>query len=215
VTPLLLLVSCAAPADAGQPPRVIRFEVPHVIEQAAVPERLFAADFPVTVHAVKTSESPESLVHFFDVEFTRAGLFRMPQAQLPEPMRSLSLTGLDTSTLISYTVIFQPNPDHTTTAIISETYMAEHQPRAGTPEIAALFPGATQVIRSSSEALKTLGYRAPAPPIEVAQFYRDVLPKAGYREVEPSVFVRPHERLQIIARPDEKGSRVTVLWNPL
>src|SRR5581483_7933897 len=154
VTPLLVLALSAAPADAGQAPRVLKFEVPHVIEQAAVPERLFAADFPVTVHAVRTSEPPESLVRFFDAEFNKAGLFRMPQQQLPEPMRSQSLTGLDTRTLISYTVIFQPNPDRTTTAIISETYMAERAPRAGAPEIAALFPGASQVIRSSSEALK-------------------------------------------------------------
>jgi hypothetical protein len=211
----MMLLLGAPDAGAARPPKIIVFDVPHVIEQAAVPERLQAADYPVTVHAVKSTEAPEDLVRWFAAEFRRVGLYRMPQDQLPEPMRSSSMTGLDTTTLVSYTVIFQPNPDHTTTAIISETYLAEHQPPKGAAEIAAVFPGATQVVRSSSEALKTLGYRAAAEPKEVERFYREVLPKAGYQKGEGLSFARPGEQLQIIVRADEQGgSRVTVLSSP-
>jgi hypothetical protein len=216
VTTLLALLLLQGTADAGARPKIIVFDVPHVIEQAAVPERLQAADYPVTVHAVKSTEAPENLVRWFAAEFQKAGLFRMPQDRLPEPMRSTSMTGLDTTTLVSYTIIFQPNPDHTTTAIISETYLAEHAPpKNGTAEIAAVFPGATQVVRSSSEALKTLSYRAAAEPKEVERFYREVLPKGGYQPGEGLSFARPGEQLQVIVRADEQGgTRVTVLSSP-
>jgi hypothetical protein len=210
---LWLWLGLAASPDAGAPRALLHFEVPHVIEDAAVPERVFSADYPVTIHAVKSTDSAEDLVRFFIAQFAKANLFRMPQADLPEPMRSASLTGLDTSTLIAYTVIFQPNSDRTTTAIMSETYLAERRaPASGQREVAALFPGATEVVRGSSEGLKTVSYRAGAEAAEVERFYQGVLPRAGYREVEPATWVKPGERLQVVVRPLEKAaSRVTVI----
>ena len=205
---LLTLCSAAAKAADGG---VLWWDVPHALAEARVPEVMFASDYPVTMRAVKSTEKLEALIRFFVFSFEKAGLYLPPASDMPDAVRHSSLTALDTHSLISYTVIFQPNPDRTTTVFISETYLNERRPASAAPAtFTAIFPGARSPIVTASEGTRTLSYFADAAPAEVDGFYREVLLTSGYQQQEPGVFTRGGEELRVLASQEGAKAHVTV-----
>jgi hypothetical protein len=131
---------------------------------------------PTLLRAVKVKRSTAALMPIFRDAFVKAGLW-VPRP--PKLIREPTLTALDPLQRRSYTVVFQPNPDGTTTLILGE---ANHAVRiAADGALAPLFPGAANVFRSAHEGGRLEAYEARATASEVRAFYAEVLPKLGWQ----------------------------------
>ena len=125
--PVSSLAMAAASALADGPP--FRWEVPRAIASADVPGEQVALGVPLRLSAVRSQLDAESLFDFFLREFEKADFFVAPRTLQFSPPGGLSLTGLDVKRGVSYTVIFQPNPDKTTTVILGEAGPPRRKPR--------------------------------------------------------------------------------------
>jgi len=205
-----LLLVCAFAASAQTKQAKFTWEVPGVIETVTVPGTPRALGVPVRLQAARSKLPGDELLAFFAKRFAAAGLYIPPPSRQVQVTREAALTALDPATLVSYTVILQPNRDGTTTVIMGEANLAlRAQAQAQGAEIAPVFPGATGLLRSEQEGLRTLAYSAAGTPEEVLAFYRELLVKDGYRESEPGAFLKGEDQLRVSARAEGKG-RVTV-----
>lgn len=173
------------------------WDVPRAIESVPVPGELVSLGVPLHLRAVRSELSAPALAQYFIAEFKRSELWVPPadaQFQIPG---GVSLTALDTKRRISYTVIFQPNPDHTTTVILGEADLARRTiPKP--PREVPLMPGAQHVLTTHGEGTTVVTYEVKATPDEVASFYRGTLRSSGFGEKE-GAFVRGAQELRISA----------------
>ena len=123
-----LIVAMAAEGALAQAP-AFRWEVPKAVASADIGGEQVALGVPLRLTAVRSQLDVESLFDFFLREFEKADLFVPPKTLQFSPPGGLSLTGLDVKRQVSYTVIFQPNPDKTTTVILGEA--ESHAAKAG------------------------------------------------------------------------------------
>jgi hypothetical protein len=215
--PLLLLLCLALPALAGKPapapaPKPPRFTWPNpdVLEELEVPGIVQARGVPMKLRAIRVRRHAQEMVDLYLDAFARSGLYVPPPKHQPQLTRELTLTGLDTERLIAYTVIVQPNPDGTTSLMLGESNLALLGKTASSgQDPAPLFPGAQGVMRTDQEGAQVLVFRAKAKPEEVQSFYREVLGRSGFIEPEPAlqpgVFARKGEQLQLTVHPREGG----------
>lgn len=204
----LLWVSLPAAAEG------VQWDIPQVIEDAPVDGQLDSMGIPVALHAVKTRAKVDELVPHFLAQFAKAGLFVAPPSKQQREAPEMTLTGLDPKTRISYTVILQPRPDGTTNLILGEAHLAD---RVTQPlnDIAPLFPGAKEPVRTNTETARALIYRVTATEKEVLAFYKDSLGKVGYAEAEPGTYQRGDQELRVEVRPGAKGEHlVAVMLRP-
>lgn len=162
---------------------------------------------PTLLRAVKVKRSTAELMPIFRDAFVKAGLW-VPRP--PKLIREPTLTALDPLERRSYTVIFQPNRDGTTTLILGE---ANHAVRlAPDSELAPLFPGAAKVFRSAHEGGRLEAYEAQATAAEARAFYAEVLPKLGWQPEGEGVYRRgKDEELTLTFRASSSGNvRVSV-----
>ena len=142
-------------------------DVPPVVSQGT----------PTLLRAVKVKRSTQELMPIIRDAFVKAGLW-VPRP--PRLIREPTLTAVDPLERRSYTVIFQGNADGTTTLILGEANHAVRVAEDG--ELAPLFPGAANVLRSAHEGGRLEAYEAKnTTPSEVRAFYAEVLPKLGWR----------------------------------
>jgi hypothetical protein len=193
----------AAPPTASTPaarpvPKV--WEVPRALEVIDVPGRTEALGMPVSIHAVRSKEKVDALERHFRRQFQQAGLFLPPPQHLAPISNEVQVTGLDPDTYIAYTVILQPNPDGTTTVLLTEAFLSERR-RTEEPAFAPVMPGARAVLRTNTEGTSILQYSVKASPEEARRFHAQELTKAGYQQVEPGVYQRGDEVLRVGARP--------------
>lgn len=184
------------------------WDVPEKIEVVDVPGILRSDGIPLRLTAVRSKMKLEPLIRHFYGRFVEARLYVAEadeQLQLPKvPM----LTALDTTTLISYTVVFQQNPDGTTTVVLGEAHLSERDPSPAGFDFAPIFPGASEVVRSDVEGMRTLTFTTGAKADEVLRFYRDVMGKAGSRELSPGLFQDGGRQVKVATHP--LGGRLTV-----
>lgn len=196
-----------APARAGEP---LRWDVPRVIASVPVSGEMSALGVPLRVSAVRSEERVEALFDHFLALFKRAELFIPPRGGQFQIPGGLQLTGLDPIRRISYTVIFQPNPDGTTTVILGEADLYRRQD-PGAPRDVPIFPGGSDVLTVDAEGGgKTVTYRVRAAPAEVSAFYREVLKKAGYAEGEDGTFARRGEEIRVLAQSGHEAGSLFV-----
>ena len=155
---------------------------PNLLQAVEVPAVIKAQGIPTQLRAVLLKIEPDLLLQKYVDAFQAAGFYIPPVRQQPQPLNVPMLTALDPERSISYTVILQPHGDGTTTAILGEANLALRD-KPG-EDVAPLFPGAKNVVRTEQESARVLAYEAPGTPEQVQAFYRDVLPKAGYAESE-------------------------------
>lgn len=203
----LLAVLLAGSPDGG-PTRVsakLKFDVPGALEEVDVPGMLKVSGMPLKMRAVRSKLSVPALTEHFIVTFEAEGFFLPRPEQLSAP--GPHVTGYDVNKHIAYTALFQPNSDGSVTVILSEAYV--HARRAPEP-FAPVFPGASSALDSQTEGAKSLHYTTAAPPKEVEAFYREVLGKAGCREVEPLAFECQGKlnRVWVRQRPNQPTSVV-------
>jgi hypothetical protein len=203
----LAVVWSAGEAAAQRLP--FTWDVPKVLEQVEVPGVMKADGIPVKLRSVKSAEKPEVLLQHMTERFKAWGFFLPPPQHRKQYLREPHLTALDTERLIAYTFILQPNPDGTTTVMMGEAHLAQgKQPPS---PIAPVFPGATDVVNSHLEVARSLTYSVRGKPAkEVEAFYRVELGKAGYAEVEPLVFRKGTDDLQVFVRP-AKADQLSVV----
>jgi len=171
-------------------------DVPPVVSQGV----------PTYLRAVKVKQKLPELAALFYESFVKAGLW-VPKP--PRLTREPLLTALDPVKRRSYTVVFQPNPDGTTTLVLGEADLAAKAAEPGV--LAPLFPGAEKVFRSLQELARVEAYEAAASLSEVRSFYDETLPKGGWLKQEEGVFRRGGEELSVSVRPDGVRARVVLV----
>ncbi|HEX8437433.1 MAG TPA: hypothetical protein VF697_20155 [Archangium sp.] len=198
---LCLLVGLgASAAEPSARPVPKRWDVPRALEVIEVPGRTEALGMPVSIHAVRSGEKVGTLERHFRRQFQEAGLFLPPPQHVVPVTREVQVTGLDPDTYIAYTVILQPNPDGSTTVLLTEAFLAERR-KTAEAAFAPVMPGARAVLRTNTEGTSIMQYSVKASPEEARRFHVQELTRGGYREVEPGVFQSGVDVLRVTARP--------------
>ncbi|MFL5321937.1 MAG: hypothetical protein ACJ790_19910 [Myxococcaceae bacterium] len=203
--------------DAGTPKRPppsltsLSMDVPGAIETIEVPEAMDALGMPVKLKAVRSKQKMPELIEYFRRKFVLSGLYVPSDDQMDNPGPLPQVTGLDPDRGISYSVIFQPNQDGTTTAIMGAAILHARQPETAEATV-PLYPGSSNVLTSSAEGSRTITYSVKASSDRVMAFYRDALGKTGYREPDPARFEKEGSGVQVWTYPGEEGlTRVVVM----
>jgi hypothetical protein len=179
------------------------WDVPKVVDIIDVPGVMLADGIPVRLKAVRSKEKPEPLLQHIVDRWEAWGLYIPPVEHQPQTLREPQITALDPERLITYTVLFQPNPDGTTTLYLGEANMS--QPPKALSSVAPVYSGAEGVMTSELEVVRSVNYTVRAKEAEVEAFYRAELGKAGFKEVEPRRFRSSSEEMELVIRPVQPG----------
>lgn len=192
------------PAPSPAPPPRFRWEIPGLIAWVDSPGVQISDGVPLVIQAARSRHSVESLLQHFARSFEKAGFFIPPGEEQVRAFQEPQLTALDPQRLVSYTVIFQENPDDTVTLILGTADLSRYTPE-GSMELlwAPLPPGARQLTRTEMEGGQSAVFFIAAPKEQVMTFYREALSNAGFEEMEPAVFRRGGEVISVYAQPQE------------
>ncbi len=198
-TLLLVLVCLGARAvsafEWAVPSEASRVDVAGVQQARGIPVKLEAA----------TSRLPAlELLRYFAARFRERGLFIPPAKDQLVVEGALQLTGLDVERLRAYTVLLRPLPDGRGTQVLMSTADLDAARSEG-PAFIPLPPGASSVVSVDVEAARSVSFSVQTRPEQVAAFYREVLPRDGYREREPGVFTLGPRTLRVHTRPLADG----------
>lgn len=205
-----------APAQPAEPvvPSKFTWDIPEIIEVVEVPGLSRGVNgVPVKLNAVRSKWKIEALIDHVTQSFANANLYMAPQKDLTLLTSDPQLHAFDPFRQIGFSVIFQANPDGTTTAILGEAHLSEAKPESG--YFAPVFPDAQGVIQSSSEGHQLLAYATKAPQSDVEKFYREALPPLGYREVKPLKYRKGGEQITLSYHSNPNtGSGVVLTRGP-
>jgi hypothetical protein len=178
----LLLLAQSAAAQS------FTWVVPDETARVDVPGTIFANGLPVRLEARRSKRPVPELFAHFQKQFALHGFYIAPSRDLTRVSSEPMISAYDSLRSVSYTVIFQANPDGSTTCILGESHLRERLPPSvdGVP----LFPGAKDVIRTTMEGATVVSYGATAPAADVQRFYRDVLGGAGWRDSGNGAFAK-------------------------
>lgn len=201
----LLPLQVKAQPDGGQArPPAVRFIIPKPLDVVEVPSDVRALGAPVRIRAVRSAAPLETVMDELVKQYIDAGLYIPPRAHLTRMTANATLQGIDPDTFIAYGAIFQPNPDKTTTVILTETYLSERT--RVSLAFAPLMPGAQGVIVTEAEGSRTQVYRVRATPAAIRAFYARELAAKGYREEEDGIFGGPAGELKVTLSPRVDGT---------
>lgn len=187
-----------------------RWEVPERIRYVEAPELLEANGYNVRLAAAISKLPAAELAQYYMTEFQKAGLFVPGATKQVSPTSYPMLTGLDTENLVSFTVIFQPNKDNTTTVVLGMTDLSKPPDRSLPDDFAPLFPGAKQPMRTNSEGMRSISFQTSATVDEVKAYYREVLVAAGYAEKSAGSFVNGEVRIKVYLQTTAEGTQVVL-----
>jgi hypothetical protein len=205
----LCLALCGASALAQ--PAGPRFTVPGAISELRAHGEDVVQGVPMRMHAVLSSWQLQPLLQHFADTFLEANLYLPPVKSQPRWLREPQLTALDVNRQISYTVIFQPHKDGTTTVILGEADLARRTPAdVGLP----VFPGVRGAMQSRSESGRMVSYVAAATSAEVSDYYRTTLIAAGWAPADSGVFVKSGMRLEVSVSAEPQGTAVRLVELP-
>lgn len=182
-----------------------KFDVPGALDEVDVPGMMKSSGVPLRIRAVRSKLKLPELVDHFTAAFEKEGLFIPPPGQISAP--GPHVTGYDAEKGIAYSALFQTNLDRTITVVLSESYL--HARRAPAP-FAPVFPGSGEPLDAQTEGARSLQYTTSAHTKEIEAFYREVMAKAGCREVEPLAFACQGKlnRVWVRERPQKPTSVV-------
>jgi hypothetical protein len=173
------VIALALALALGGTPTPFFWPKPLVVEEIDIPSVMKADGVPVRLHLIRSKLSVQELLDTFATAFAQAGFYvaKVQKRRVAEP----HVTGLDWVGLISYSAILSPNSDGTTTCMLGEASLGAKKTAEGAPPFAPVFPGAQQVVRVDQEGARVMTYVAQTGLDEVRRFYREALPKTGYR----------------------------------
>jgi hypothetical protein len=180
------------------------WDIPNAHDSISVPSTLEANGVPVRLSAVKSTWKVADLLPYIADSFFKHGLYVPPVRHQLQLVKEPTVTALDHVRMISYTAIFQSNPDGTTTVIMGEANVGKRR-KPSDKHFAPIFPGAGPVVTADVEGARTLNYTAKTQSSEVMKFYKDVLAKEGYSEKEPGTFQKQAQEIRVIAQPVKDG----------
>lgn len=212
------------PPDAGHPWGPAHFpdggamgqfhwDVPDIIEDVPVQGPLMSAGIPIKAHAVRTRWKGQELVLHIIRKFGEAGLWIAP------PNRMIQLEGLPQLTAynplerISYTVMFQANPDGTTTLILSEAFLGQREP-PGSFDLSHP-PGAARLVTHQSEGMSTATYTTHLKPEQLVAHYAPQLEKRGLSASEELHFEGTAGSVDLMFAPQRDGGTSVVVISKL
>lgn len=209
----------AAPEDMDpdKPLPPFNWKVPGLLAWVDSDGPMMANGVPVLIQLARSSRPVEELGPYFARQFEQAGLFIPPDKDQIAFTREPQLTALDPTRMVSYTVIFQSNPDKTTSVILGTANVGAWRPVRGSELLgwAPMMPGGERLLRTDAEGQSSAAYDVEAPPDKVQAFYKDALLKVGYTALptEEGNYRRGAELIRVRARPDEfdKTGR-TLVW---
>jgi hypothetical protein len=185
-----------------------RWSVPQQLDYVASIGVQVTDGVPMVLEMARSSMPVDLLIQHYVDDFQAAGLFIPPLDVQASPMAEPRLTALDPERLVAYTVIFQPNPDRTTTLYLGTADMKQYRPPGGANlEWAPMMPGAEKLMRTELEGMQSAVYAVRASEADVLAFYRQALGAQGYTEAEPGTFQRGQEELRVFSNPTDDGGR--------
>lgn len=204
-----LLCALAVSADAGtsgvaqhsggKPVRLpFRWEIPNVLNTVDVPGTTVVDGIPVRLRVVTVRGKAADIADQVVESFARQGLFVPAGAEFSEGLREWQITGYDPNSHTSYSVLFRPHGRDLFSLVLGQADLGaarKDSPQAG--DIAPLFPSATDVVRTHTEGLDSLGYFVEATEREVKDFYQQTLAARKYVEAEPGVFRKDRVQLRV------------------
>jgi hypothetical protein len=199
-----------APVEEAEapPPPMYRWSVPQQLDYVASIGVQVTDGVPMVLEMARSSMPVDLLIQHYVDDFQAAGLFIPPLDVQASPMAEPRLTALDPERLVAYTVIFQPNPDRTTTLYLGTADMKQYRPPGGANlEWAPMMPGAEKLMRTELEGMQSAVYAVRASEADVLAFYRQALGAQGYTEAEPGTFQRGQEELRVFSNPTDDGGR--------
>jgi hypothetical protein len=208
-------VALAATPDAGVASAPFLWNVPQVDRVVEVGDKLEAKGLPLKVFLAHTRLKEREVFRHYYQRFVAEGFYVDP-AQKPLPGLSLlRLTAFDEKRLWSYTVIFYPEADGTTTLTLGAADMSvrKGEPQKSTGEAVGLpvLPGATAVMTTSVELGRSVSFETKDAPEEVLSYYQATLPTLGWKERDKGTFVQQGKRVRVLTRPSGKVLQVVVL----
>jgi hypothetical protein len=212
----LIAVLLAAP-DAGALPvlQAFQWNVPQVDHTVEVGDKLEAKGLPLKIFLVHSKLSQQELFRHYYERFTREGFFVDPKQKALPSLSLLRLTAFDDRRLWSYTVIFYPERDGSTTLTLGAADMSVRQ-GGRTPAVGEgipVLPGATSVLTTNVELGRSLSFETNDSADEVLSYYQATLPTLGWKERERGTFVQKGLRMRVLTRVQERqpGLQVVVL----
>jgi hypothetical protein len=186
----------AAPAPAPRAP--FQWDVPGLIQWVDSAGVQVSDGVPISLQMARSKEPLEVLLQHFANAFQKAGFFIPPDREQIQAFREPQLTALDPEKLVSYTVIFQPNPDNTVTLILGTSDLSHYRPW-NNMELgwAPLPPGAQVLVRTEMEGGQNAVFTVSSSQDQVMGFYRGALKEAGFVEDDPGQFRRGTETISI------------------
>jgi hypothetical protein len=185
------------------------WDVPRVKDIIDVPGVMLADGIPVRMKAVRSAEKIEPLMQHIVERWLEWGLYVAPVEQQPQKLREPMLTALDPERFITYSVIFQPNPDGTTTLYLGEADMSK--PPGAMSTVAPVYSGAEGVLTSDLETVRSVTYSVRAKEADVDAFYKTELAKAGFKEAKPRRFRAGQEEVELVLKPLAPGQLSVVV----
>lgn len=211
---LTALLCVALAQDAGLKTQTFDWNVPQLVSFAQVGgAELRSQGLPLKMYLVRSKLKLDELGLHYMKRFLAAGFYVEPR-QKNLPGSSLPrLTALDTVSMWSYTIIFYPEPDGTTTMLLGGADLGHRQAPSAGDFPAPLFPAAVKPATFLLEGARALTFTTTASAEEVISFYRQTLPAGGWLEKrdQPGTFVRSGRALKILAKGEIGKLGVVVL----
>ncbi len=183
-------------------PKKFTWDIPQVVEQVEVPGVVEGMGTPVKLHAVRTRMKLLDIMAFMDREFAKARLYVAPRKDLTKLSSDPQLHGFDPYRKIGFSVIYQPNPDGTTTLILGEAHLEESRGLSNGFAL-PVHPLAQGTIQSRQEGAVVVAYSVTASEAEVGQFYTDVLGMQGYTPVAKLKFRKDRQQVVVAYQPNQ------------
>lgn len=199
----------AAPEPEPEPPsrlpQVYRWRVPGMVAWVDSAGVQVTNGVPMVLQMARSTWTVDALAQHFADEFEAANLYIPTDVVQFSPLQEPFLTAFDPERSISYTVVFQENPDRTTTVVLGTADMAQYDPLGQSKlDWAPVMPGAEDLMRTDMEGAQAAVYSVQATEAAVRDFYRKELRAAGWREeeAEPGLFRRPGEALRVYSQQE-------------
>lgn len=205
----VLLVLLVAAPDAGPLPLALSplpftWELPpKTMHEAPIDGTTWVRGVPVRMRYLMVNDTPLSIGRHFLDSFKRQGLY-IQEGQTVDVM----LTGVDPRSIITYSVVLQPNSPGHTTVILGEAKPLENKPPA--PMGLPVPPSASGVLPVQFEGYTLLSFKVTAPPAQLEAFYALELSQRGYLPKDHTVWVKPGEQLEVTISSEGKETKVVL-----
>jgi hypothetical protein len=212
---VLVLLLCAGSPDAGTLlPALAPFKwdlglpVESVVD---VPDVTVVDNIPVKFRQVVVRGVYSDVLRAVVGNFEKAGLYIQSADQQAKVAGQDTLTALDYTRYISYTVMAKPLDDKRVSLILGEANIGAREAlkKLGRRDFAPIFPGATEPLMSTGEGFRTMTYDTKAGAAEVRAFYDAQLKGAGFKKTSETAWQRGAEELRVVVQT--RGGATTVM----